>query len=69
MEQAAGKKGGHWRSERLDSAFAAAFERRFRSENLPYSWICSDRSVVEAHNADPLCTFSFTLNGYQSLLS
>lgn len=68
LEQAAGRRGGHWRSQRLDSAFSAAFERRFRGENLPYSWICSDRSVVEAHNADPLCTFSFTLNGYQSLL-
>lgn len=68
LERAIDEKGGRWRSARLDNVFNAAFERRFRGENLPYSWICADRSVVEAHNADPLCTFTFTLNGYQSLL-
>ena len=32
------------------------------------AWICSDPAVVDAYNADPLCTFCFTLNGYEALL-
>lgn len=31
--------------------------------------MCSDRNVVNAYNNDPLCAFSFTMNGYESLLT
>ena len=57
----------HRRNPKFDRLFADLFERPYRSENLPYAWICSDRAVVEAHNEDPLCTFTFTVNGYRSL--
>lgn len=57
----------HRRNPKFDRAFSNFFERPYRSENLPYAWICSDRAVVEAHNEDPLCTFTFTVNGYRSL--
>lgn len=30
-------------------------------------WICSDPAVVAAYNADPLCGFLFTTNGYLHL--
>ena len=66
--RAAEKTGDRRRIREIDRVFNAAFERRFRREHLPYSWICADPAVVAAHNADPLCTFTFTVNGYQSLL-
>lgn len=31
------------------------------------SWICSDSDVVSSYNADPLCGFLFTTNGYINL--
>ena len=48
--------------------FANMFDRPFRAEKLIHAWICSDHTVVEKYNKDPLCNFTFTLNGYESLL-
>ena len=61
-------KDPHSRSRLADSIFANMFDRPFRAENLIHAWICSDRKVVETYNKDPLCNFTFTLNGYESLL-
>lgn len=62
------RKGPHARSRMIDALFSKGFEKPFRKENLPHAWVCSDRDVVEAYNNDPLCSFTFTLNGYESLL-
>ena len=32
------------------------------------SWICSDDEVVKAYDQDPLCGFTFTLNGFENLM-
>ena len=32
------------------------------------SWICYDDTVVKAYDQDPLCGFTFTLNGFENLL-
>ncbi|MEI3327614.1 MAG: alpha/beta hydrolase [Thomasclavelia sp.] len=32
-------------------------------------WICSDSKVVDEYNDDPLCTFTFTVNGFYNLLA
>lgn len=32
-------------------------------------WVCGDRAVVRAYDADPLCGFEFTANGYETLLT
>lgn len=61
-------KDPHSKSRLADSIFANMFDRPFRAENLIHAWICSDRKVVETYNKDPLCNFTFTLNGYESLL-
>ncbi len=58
----------HRRNDQLERIFEEFFEHRYRSENLPNSWICSDPAVVAQHNDDPLCTYTLTLNGYRSLL-
>ena len=61
-------KGGHSRSRLADALFSGAFDRPFKAEGREHAWICSDTAVVEAYNADPLCTYTFTLNGYLALL-
>ena len=43
------------------------YERRFKSEKLRNAWINSDRELVEKYNADPLCNYTFTINGYVEL--
>lgn len=30
-------------------------------------WLCTDHSVVEKYDADPLCGFTFTINGFKTL--
>ena len=61
-------KGERSRSDIIDTVFSGAFQARFRSEGIENAWLSSDRSVSEAYNADPLCHFTFTLNGYKALL-
>lgn len=34
-----------------------------------HSWICSDPEVVLKFNNDPLCSFIYTLNGYEALVT
>lgn len=61
-------RGEHGRSSVIDTVFSKGFEKAFEEENTPHAWICSDKEVVAAYNADPLCNFTFTLNGYEALL-
>lgn len=62
-------KGGHAHSWILDNMVVNfAFERRYKSERLLHSWICSDKKVVAAYNRDRYCNFNFTINGYINLI-
>ena len=45
-----------------------AFAKRFPSAEHPCSWISANEENVIAYEADPLCTFTFTLNGNRALL-
>ncbi len=62
-------KGPHGRSKLIDSMVIGAFEKPFKEEHLKSSWICTDKGVVEAYNADPYCNYTFTLNGYEALMN
>ncbi|MCM1528565.1 MAG: lysophospholipase [Alistipes sp.] len=55
-----------FRSEKVYEISEKLFNKDFGS--TPRSWICSRKEVVEAFNADPLCNYKYTLNGYESLL-
>lgn len=61
-------RGGRGRSSILEDLFFSNFQKPFEAEQLQNSWICSDKAVVEKYNEDPLCNFTFTLNGYESLI-
>lgn len=62
------KKGAQYHSPILAEALFGGFQKPFREEDRPNAWICSDPAVVDAYNADPLCSFNFSLNGYEALL-
>lgn len=51
-----------------DLVMNSRFEKRFKNENLLHAWVNSDREEVLKYNADPYCSFTFTINGYISLV-
>lgn len=55
-----------FRSNKVYDAAEKKFGKNF--ENVPHSWICSNKETIEKFNADPLCNFRYTLNGYECLL-
>lgn len=61
-------KGTRGKSRLMDYIVTGNCDKVFAKERLKSSWITSDRSVVEAYNADPYCNYKFTLNGYEALL-
>ncbi|MBQ6475210.1 MAG: alpha/beta hydrolase [Clostridia bacterium] len=60
-------KGAHGKSNLADNLFSKSFNKNFKEEG-PCAWICTDPEVVKAYLADPFCGYSFTINGYQSLM-
>jgi len=43
------------------------FEKRFHAG--PFAWLSANADNVKKYEADPLCGFPFTLNGYRALLN
>ena len=60
-------KGDHYRSKFMQKMTTGAFSSRAKSE-LSGSWLSANPENVAAFAADPLCNFTFTLNGYRALL-
>ena len=61
--------GDRFRGQLINDLFVGIFDFNFKNENQRYAWMCSDKSVVTDFLNDPLCAFSFTINGYKCLLS
>ncbi len=59
--------GQHARSKLLNSLVNGSFSKRFKGESS-YAWLSANRENVAAFEADPLCGFVFTINGYRALL-
>lgn len=53
----------------LNHGMYIPFRRRFPSRTTQNNWLCADPQVVGAYDADPLCGFAFTANGYEALLT
>lgn len=61
-------KGGHYRSPLLKSLTLGAYESA-GERDVPNSWICCNKEVLEEYNKSELCGFNFTVNGYINLFS
>lgn len=62
-------RGWRYRSPMIESMVNGPFERPFVKEGIVNSWLTNDRHIVEEYNKDPLCGFTFTLNGYYTLMT
>ena len=61
-------KGDRARMAMISGLVMGSYEKRFSKEKLPHSWVNSDPEEVKKYNADPLCNYCFTLNGFENLV-
>lgn len=59
--------GDHYRSAKIQQLAFGTYNRRFDNPQSPNAWVCSDTAVVARYDADPLCNFIFTANGFYNL--
>ena len=64
-------RGWHHRSLKIrDMTYTAPYKiYDLNGIDKSNSWICSDPEIMEKYYSDPRCTFTFTLNGYEALLT
>ena len=60
-------KGERFRSSLLPKISFMGYNSRILNCDSPNAWLSKDHRVVEEYDADELCTFKFTLNGYYTL--
>lgn len=58
-----------YRSSLVENMVTGPFEKPFAKEGILNAWLTRDRHIVEEFNSDPLCGFTFTLNGYNTLMN
>ncbi|MDE6814958.1 MAG: lysophospholipase [Lachnospiraceae bacterium] len=51
----------------IDRLAFGNYNRRITNPGTSFDWLCRDREVVEAYVKDPLCGFTFTVNGFRTL--
>ena len=61
-------KGDRYRSRMLKNMFFSKFNARIPNVRTSNDWLTKDEAIVDKYNADKYCTYSFTVNGYRTLL-
>ena len=64
-----GVRGAHHRSRFLTSIAFGGYNKKFKEENDPDSWLTRDEAVRRDYAKDPFCRFVFTAAGYDTLFS
>lgn len=62
-------RGERHRSRMLKSIAFAGYNKKFEKNCDKNAWLTRDASVVEQYNADPFCTYVFTLRAYHDLFT
>lgn len=57
-------KGWGYRSRLIDSLGLGGYNRKFEPCEGSRAWVTSDLEMREKYEGDPLCSFTFTVNGY-----
>lgn len=45
----------------------SSYTSKFAKEKSKFAWVCADTAVVEAYDKDPLCGYTFTVDGFKGL--
>ena len=62
-------KGERYVSPLFVNMTTGGFAKRFPDPNTNNAWLSTNQDNVRQYDADPLCGFPFTLNGYKALLT
>ena len=63
-------KGWHHRSSMVNNIAFGSYIKPFEPARTQTDWLTRDENIVDAYNADPWCTYMFTVNGdYQMFTS
>lgn len=62
-------RGERHRSKLITGMAFGAYNKNFPGAASPNAWLNTDEAAVAAYDADPLCGFTFTLNGYKALFT
>lgn len=54
-------------SKFIDKAAFGSYNKRFEPKRTNVDWLSRDTEQVDRYIADPLCGFTFTVNGFQTL--
>lgn len=61
-------KGDRYRSKMLKNMFFSKFNDHIPNVRTSNDWLTKDETIVDKYNTDKYCTYSFTVNGYRTLL-
>lgn len=59
--------GSHHRSGLLQKISFAGYNKDFKADGYDRAWVCSDPEILKAYHSDPLCSFTFTVDGFINL--
>ncbi|MGN0187805.1 MAG: alpha/beta fold hydrolase [Paludibacteraceae bacterium] len=62
-------RGSHHRSAFIQKLAFGNYNKHFGPAQSPNAWICSDPEIVTWYDANPLCNFTFTTNGFYNLFA
>jgi len=60
-------KGDTHRSELVKSISTGSYSKKFGKDAPASAWVTSNAAIREKYDADPLCKYTFTLNGYYNM--
>ena len=63
------KHGGSYRSEKVNKIMFGVYNLRIKNPANGYAWLSRDPSVGEKFLQDPYSAYTFTLDGFENLLS
>jgi alpha-beta hydrolase superfamily lysophospholipase len=59
----------HNRSALLYNIAFGSYDKPFKADGIKNAWLTRDHKVIEKYNADPFCSYRFTINGYLTLFT
>lgn len=59
--------GAHHRSGLLQKISFAGYNDAFKADGFDRAWVCSNPEVLKTYHSDPLCSFTFTADGFANL--